>query len=57
MSNLKLIATDINIDSNTPNSRDCQNSNYLYPTAGHVITGNLNVIPDARVRNITSKGP
>ena len=28
------------------------NSNYLYPSAGHVITGNLNV---ARVRNIISK--
>ena len=26
-------------------------------SAGHVITGNLNVIPDARVRNIISKGP
>ena len=31
------------------------NSNYLYPSAGHVITGNLNVIPDARVRKIISK--
>ena len=31
--------------------------NYLYPPAGHVITGYLNVIPDARVRNIISKGP
>ena len=31
--------------------------NYLYPSAGHVITGNLNVIPDARVHNIISKGP
>ena len=30
---------------------------YLYPSAGHVITGNLNVIPDARVRNFISKGP
>ena len=30
---------------------------YLYPSAGHVITGNINVIPDARVRNIISKGP
>ena len=29
----------------------------LYPSARHVITGNLNVIPDARVRNIISKGP
>ena len=30
---------------------------YLYPSAGNVITGNLNVIPDARVCNIISKGP
>ena len=51
------IATDIDIDSNTPDFLDCQNSNYLYPSAGHIITGNLNVIPDARVRNIISKGP
>ena len=51
------ILTDINIDSNIPDSRDCRNSNYLYPPVGHVITGNLNVIPDARVRNISSKGP
>ena len=29
----------------------------LYPPVGHVFTGNLNVIPDARVRNIISKGP
>ena len=39
---------DINIDSNTPDSQDCQNSNYLYPSAGHVITGYLNAILDAR---------
>ena len=32
-------------------------SNYLYPSAGHVITGYLNVIPDTRVRNIIIKGP
>ena len=30
-------------------------SNYIYPSAGHVITGNLNVIPEARVRNIITK--
>ena len=30
---------------------------YLYPSAGHVITGSLNVVPDAKVRNIISKGP
>ena len=55
--NFNKIATDIDIDSNTPDSWDGQNSNYLYPFAGHVIAGNLNVIPDARVRNIISKGP
>ena len=30
---------------------------YCYPTAGHIITGNLKIIPDARIRNIISKGP
>ena len=29
----------------------------LNPSAGHVITGNQNIIPDARVCNIISKGP
>ena len=47
----------MNIDSNTPHSWDCQNSYYLHPPAGHVVTGNLNIIPDARVRNIISEGP
>ena len=28
-----------------------------YPTAGHIITGNLKIIPDSRIRNIISKGP
>ena len=49
--NFNKIVTDINIDFNTPDSGDSKNS------AGHVITGNLNVIPDARVRNFISKGP
>ena len=48
--NFNKIVTDTDIDSNTPDSWDCQNSNYLYPSTGHVITGNLNVISDARVR-------
>ena len=30
---------------------------YCYPTAGHIITGNLKIIPDSRIRNIISKGP
>ena len=55
--NFNKIVNDIDIDSNTPASWDCKNSNYLYPFIGHVITGNYNVIPDARVHNIISKGP
>ena len=30
---------------------------YLYPPTGHVVAGNLNVILDARVCNVISKGP
>ena len=52
-----MIVNDIDIDSNTPDSWDCQSSSYLYPSAGHVITDNLIVITDARVRNIISKCP
>ena len=32
--NFNKIVTDINIDSNTPDSWDCQNSNYSYPLQG-----------------------
>ena len=55
--NFNKIVNDSDINSNTPASWDCKNSNYLYPSAGHAITGNLNVIPDASFRNIISKGP
>ena len=55
--NFNKILTDINIYSNTPDFCNCQNSNYLYSPARHVITGNLNDIPDSRVRYIISKGP
>ena len=30
---------------------------YCYPVAGHIITGNSNIIPDSRIRNIISKEP
>ena len=30
---------------------------FCYPTAGHIITGNLKIIPDSRIRSIISKGP
>ena len=30
---------------------------FVVPSAGHVITGNLKIIPDSRIRIIVSKGP
>ena len=45
----------MNINSNIPNTLNCQNSIYSYPPAEHVITSYLNVTPDCRVRNIISK--
>ena len=53
-SNFNKIVTDKDIDS-----LRLSNSYHLnvYPSAGHVIKGNLNVIPDARVRNNISKRP
>ena len=51
------VVAGVDIDSNTPDSWGCRGSGCLCPSAGHVITGNLNVIPDARVCNIVSEGP
>ena len=36
---------------------DFKVSVYSYPTAGHIITGNLKIIPDSRIRKIIFKGP
>ena len=32
-------------------------SKYVYPAADHVITGNLRIIFDSRIRSIIAKGP
>ena len=49
--------SDIDIHAYTPSSLDCKDSKFIYPSAGHVITGNLKIIPYSRIRNIVSKGP
>ena len=41
----------------TPYSRDCKDSKYVYPAAGHVITGNLRIISDSQIRSIIANGP
>ena len=30
---------------------------YVYQPAGHIVTGNLKIISDSRIRKIVSKGP
>ena len=50
------LVSDFDIHVYKPNSRDCKDSK-IYPAAGHVVTGNLKIIPDSRMRNIVSNGP
>ena len=40
-----------------PLTPDTKDSKYVYPVAGHVITGNLRIISDSRIRSIIAKGP
>ena len=55
--NVNKLVSDLDIYANTPNSRECKDSKFIYPSAGHIITGNLKIIPDSRIRHIVSKGP
>ena len=38
-------------------SCDCHTSIYCYSPAGHVVTGDLNIIRDAKLRALIQKGP
>ena len=51
------LVSDLDIHANTPESWDCKDSKFIYPAAGHVITGNLKIISDSRTRYIVSNGP
>ena len=53
--NVNKLVSDLNIYANTPYSRECKDSKFIYPSAGHVITGNLKIIPDSRIRHIVSR--
>ena len=48
--------SDLDIDANT-DSWECKDSKFIDPSAGHVVTGNLKIMPDFRIRYIVSKGP
>ena len=55
--NFNKVLSDLDIHGNTPESWDCKDSKLIYPAAGHIITGNLKIISDSRIRYIVSKGP
>ena len=55
--NFNKLVSDLDIHINTPDIWDCIDSNFIYPDAGHLITGILIVILDSRIRNIISKEP
>ena len=54
--NYNKTVADLDIEENTPDSCKCQDSKYCYLPAGHVITGDFNLI-DKRIRHLFLKGP
>ena len=48
--NYNKIVSDLNILDNTPNTWECASSKFCYAPAGHVITGNFDIIKDKRIR-------
>ena len=52
--NVDKLVSDLDIDTSTPDTWDCKDSVYCYPTAGHIITDNLKIITDSRIQNIIS---
>ena len=55
--NFNKLISDLDLHANTPESWDCKDSKFIYPAAGHIMTGNLKFIADSRIRYIVSKGP
>ena len=55
--NFNKLVSDLGIHANTPESRDCKDSKFIYPAAGYIMTGNLKIISDSRIHYIVSKGP
>ena len=55
--NYNNIVADLNINENIPDACDCASSKFCYAPAGHIITGNFDIIKDKRLRTLLSKGP
>ena len=55
--NLNKLVSDLDIETSSPNSSDCKDSKFCYQPAGLIVTGNLKIITDSRIRSVISKGP
>ena len=55
--NCNTLVSDLDIETSSPDSWECKDSKFCYQQAGHIITGNLKIISNSRIRSVISKGP
>ena len=56
--NNRKVVDEMDMDCGIQNMQcSCSSSEYCYKPCGHVITGNLNVIKDGKLRKLIKKGP
>ena len=56
--NLKKVVQELDFNVGTEDMHcDCSTCRYCYEPAGHVVTGDLNIIRDAKLRELIRKGP
>ena len=56
--NFKKAVSELSFDTGTSTmSCDCATSPYIYTPVKHIVTGNLNIITNKRVRKLLTKGP
>ena len=57
--NYKHVVKDLQANEwcSTDHKCDCSNSPFTDPNHGHIVTGNLNVIANQKLRGLLSKGP
>ena len=56
--NQRSVVEELDLDEGIENvCCDCSDSKYCYEPAGHVVTGDLTIIRDAKLRSLVMKGP
>ena len=56
--NQKKVVEDLDVDIGTRDMcSNCSTNKYCYSPVGHVVTGDLNIIKDAKLRSLIEKGP